>query len=672
MKKITLSFVLLNLMALGLSACSSNDSASLASQALMNSASAQDSKPQVDYRPIRAVPAQARTAVTMAYEARNRREWEQLPGYGQIAKDDHELGAYPMFWYWRQQLQDSRLPIDYSGVQQFIQSHPNSYVAERLTADLQMAGARRGEFNQVKQFGLTRLNASAPKCAYYQAQAATGVKVDKSEALKTFHANPNCWDMLRTLRNVGQIGFADLQAQMRDAVEYDNKANARQFAGLVFDAGQMRDYDAILANPNAWLAGQSGSASSSAQAELRAIAFSRLARQDRDMGIGVLQSRGAELLTPQNLQWAYTQFALIAVLNLEDRSDAWYRQGKAVPLSDYNAAWRVRAALRQPTIDWSWVKQTISYMNAEQQAETAWVYWRARADEALGNKQQAQQGYQKIEHELDFYGLLAQERLHGKIRPGKAAAPVTSAELKHIKQNTGLQKAVALFGLGWRPEAVAEWGHAIRGLNDRDLMAAAAWAEQEHIYDRVINTSSLTRHEISYAQRYLAPFEGRVGQQARSVGVDPAWVYGLIRQESRFVPVARSSVGASGLMQLMPGTARLVANKIGMSGFSPGAVNDFEVNTILGTNYLKMTMDDLAGSEVLATAGYNAGPNRAKRWRSSLSHPMEGAIFAETIPFTETRLYVKHVLSNAVWYQMHFSRGQPQSLQRRLGQISPW
>ena len=209
MKKITLSFVLLNLMALGLSACSSNDSASLASQALMNSASAQDSKPQVDYRPIRAVPAQARTAVTMAYEARNRREWEQLPGYGQIAKDDHELGAYPMFWYWRQQLQDSRLPIDYSGVQQFIQSHPNSYVAERLTADLQMAGARRGEFNQVKQFGLTRLNASAPKCAYYQAQAATGVKVDKSEALKTFHANPNCWDMLRTLRNVGQIGFAD-------------------------------------------------------------------------------------------------------------------------------------------------------------------------------------------------------------------------------------------------------------------------------------------------------------------------------------------------------------------------------------------------------------------------------------------------------------------------------
>lgn len=672
MKKITLSFLLFNAAALGLSACSSNDRSPSVAQAMMNNAHAQSSSAQVDYRPIRAVPSQARSAVTMAYEARNRRQWEQLPGYAEIAKDDHELGAYPMYWYWRQQLQDTRLPIDHGQIQKFIQDNPRTYVAERLKADWQVASARRGEYGVVKQQGLTSLNLSAPKCAYYQAEAATGGRVNKSQALEDFNANPSCWDMLRTLQARGQIGFADLQDRLRDAVEYDNKGNARQFASLVFDASQMRDYDSILSNPSAWIATQSGAASSPLQAELRAIAFSRLARQDRDMGMGVLQSRGAELLSTKDLQWAYSQFALIAILNQENRADGWYRQAKALPLSDYNAAWRVRAALRQPKVDWAWVKQSIGLMNAEQQAETAWVYWRARADAALGYKQQAQAGYQKIQHDTDFYGLLAQEELHGKISAPKAAAPVTAAELKHIQQNTGLQKAVALFRLGWRPEAVAEWGHAIRGLNDRDLMAAAAWAEQEHIYDRVINTSSLTRNEISYKQRYLAPFEGRVGQQARSVGVDPAWVYGLIRQESRFVPVARSSVGASGLMQLMPGTARLVANKIGLSGFSPSSVNDFEVNTVLGTNYLKMTLDDLSGSEVLATAGYNAGPNRAKRWRSSLAQPMEGAIFAETIPFTETRLYVKHVMSNAIWYQLHFTHGKPQSLKRRLGQISPW
>ena len=99
-------------------------------------------------------------------------------------------------------------------------------------------------------------------------------------------------------------------------------------------------------------------------------------------------------------------------------------------------------------------------------------------------------------------------------------------------------------------------------------------------------------------------------------------------------------------------------------------VNDFDVNTILGTQYLKMVLDDLDGSQVLATAGYNAGPGRSKQWRAKLLGPVEGAVFTETIPFTETRLYVKHVLSNAVYYAMLFS-GQPQSLKARLDTISP-
>ena len=171
-------------------------------------------------------------------------------------------------------------------------------------------------------------------------------------------------------------------------------------------------------------------------------------------------------------------------------------------------------------------------------------------------------------------------------------------------------------------------------------------------------------------QRYIAPFEGRVSAQARSIGLDPAWVYGLIRQESRFVMNARSSVGASGLMQIMPGTARYVARKIGMQNFTPASVNDFDTNTILGTNYLNMVLQDLNGSQVLASAGYNAGPRRPHTWRGTLSHPVEGAIFAETIPFTETRLYVKHVLSNAVYYSGLFT-GQPQSLKSRLGTIVP-
>jgi soluble lytic murein transglycosylase len=247
---------------------------------------------------------------------------------------------------------------------------------------------------------------------------------------------------------------------------------------------------------------------------------------------------------------------------------------------------------------------------------------------------------------------------------------VTAQEMAQARANPGLQRAVALFRLGWRGDAVPEWNYAIRGMDDRRLLAAAELARSESIYDRVVNTSDKTEKQFDFTQRYIAPFEGRVAAKAALISLDPAWVYGLIRQESRFIMDARSSVGASGLMQLMPGTAKWVAGKIGMTDFTPSSVNDFDTNTVLGTNYLSMVLQNLDGSQMMASAGYNAGPRRPINWRSTLSHPVEGAIFAETIPFTETRTYVKNVMSNATYYAALFS-GKPQSLKQRLGQVVP-
>jgi soluble lytic murein transglycosylase len=120
----------------------------------------------------------------------------------------------------------------------------------------------------------------------------------------------------------------------------------------------------------------------------------------------------------------------------------------------------------------------------------------------------------------------------------------------------------------------------------------------------------------------------------------------------------------------MPATARYVAKKIKLSSFAPEQVNDIRTNILLGTNYLNLVLGNLDGSQTLATAAYNAGPGRPRAWRLSLSRPVEGAIFAETIPFTETRGYVKNVLSNATYYAALFDN-KPQSLKERLGMVSP-
>jgi soluble lytic murein transglycosylase len=191
------------------------------------------------------------------------------------------------------------------------------------------------------------------------------------------------------------------------------------------------------------------------------------------------------------------------------------------------------------------------------------------------------------------------------------------------------------------------------------------------VWDRCINTSERTKESFDAAQRFPTPHKNAVLARSQSIGLDASYVYGLIRQESRFISDARSSVGAGGLMQIMPATARWTARKIGMQGFTQDQVNDRDVNIALGTAYLKYVLDDFAGSMPMAAAAYNAGPNRPRAWRGQAGGPtLDAAIWAENIPFGETRDYVKKVTSNATLYAALLS-GQPQSLRDRLGQVGP-
>ncbi len=210
--------------------------------------------------------------------------------------------------------------------------------------------------------------------------------------------------------------------------------------------------------------------------------------------------------------------------------------------------------------------------------------------------------------------------------------------------------------------------HQPGGMQDRDLLAAAAIACQAQVWDRCINTSERTKSFVSWQQRYPMPFKDEVVTRARTIGLDPAYVYGLIRQESRFIMDARSHVGASGLMQVMPATAKWTAKKIGMTDFQPSMINQHDVNITIGTAYLKLALDDFDGSMALAAAGYNAGPGRPRNWRNG--PVLDAAIWAENVPFTETRDYVKKVLANTTNYAAAIT-GQPQSLRSRLGLVGP-
>ena len=239
--------------------------------------------------------------------------------------------------------------------------------------------------------------------------------------------------------------------------------------------------------------------------------------------------------------------------------------------------------------------------------------------------------------------------------------------MARIESNPAIRRALALFRVNIRTEGVREWNWALRGMNDRELLAASAVAQRAGVYDRAIAAADRTRDEHDYSLRYLSPFSEQVRPAARSQALDDAWVYGLMRQESRFVTNAKSNVGAAGLMQVMPATGKWVANKIGVK-LGPGDLHDPDTNVMLGTTYMRLVLESLDNHPVLASAAYNAGPGRARKWRDV--KPLEGAVYAETIPFSETRDYVKKVMSNAVFYQTLMTGNSP-SLKVMLGTIAP-
>jgi soluble lytic murein transglycosylase len=592
----------------------------------------------------------------------------QVPALRQQVGND-TLAIYADYWMAERAVQKAQSVFNVPEATAFLNKYPDSYAAEKLKASWVLAAFDAGAFTKIRDIGEFEWLNKQVRCAKLEARHMTGPRATQAEALSEFAPGQACWSMLQQFVADGVVSRDELVALMQDAIERNNTQTASRLAALTFDPQTLGKYQAMMKAPSQWVRGFKGNATGD-DAVIVAIGLQRMARDNLKSTGEYVEQTWRERLPKAELGWVWGQLAFRAALDLGPQADQWYRLAGDSRLSEVNHPWRVRMALRQPKIDWQWVQTAIDRMPPQMQQEADWQYWRARALSATGQEDQARAIYQGISGQYNFYGQLALEELGQLIVAPAAPPPLSQRELQAARDNPHLQQGVALFRLGLRREAVPQWNFALRNMNDRELLATAEFARELGIYDRVVNTSERTQNTVDFAQRFIAPFKSEVVAQAQSINLDPAWVYGLIRQESRFIMDARSVVGASGLMQLMPATAKYVAQKIGMTNFSPSRVNEFEINTKLGTNYLQMVLNDLGGSQVLASAGYNAGPGRPAKWRSTLVNPVEGAIFAETIPFTETRDYVKSVLSNATYYEATFS-GQPQSLKERLGRITP-
>ncbi len=475
----------------------------------------------------------------------------------------------------------------------------------------------------------------------------------------------SCNPLFEALVQRKQLTEDDVWARIRLALEAGNTGVARRVAEYLpaKDPPDAHAWAGIAVNPQAYLERKTFDLKTRAGRETVMYAVHRLARTAPPLA-AQQWSKVGDRFSDAERGYVWGLIAFQAAQRHDPNALVWY--AKAAELSDLQLAWKARAALRAQR--WSDVLDAVAAMSLKESQEPAWRYWKARALKALGRAPDAQILLAPLAVEFNFYGQLAAEELGGRGSIPETPYKPNRDEVQVMAKVPGLQRALAFYRLNLRFEGNREWNWVIRGFDDRQLLGAAEFARRNEIYDRAINTADRTREVHDFSMRYLAPFRDVLKSYVSHQQLDEAWVYGLIRQESRFITDVRSRAGAVGLMQLMPATARWVAQKVGLKDYHGTQTTNVEINVNLGTWYLKHVLDVLDNQAVLASAAYNAGPGRARAWRADA--PMEAAIYAESIPFNETRDYVKKVMSNATYYGQQFGHTLL-SLKARIGIIAP-
>jgi soluble lytic murein transglycosylase len=477
----------------------------------------------------------------------------------------------------------------------------------------------------------------------------------------------SCTVLYAAALEAGIISQQDVWQRTRLALEAGNISLALQLSAKL-PAQQALSSTALhraYNNPGQYLAKLRVDDFSLAERTVALFALQRLAKQSPQLAYGRWRNIAAAF--PEHEQhYFYGWLGYEGARKQDPRALEWYRNAGDEPLSSLQLAWRTRAALRQK--NWRETIDSINAMDPQQQREKTWRYWKARAYKALGRGEDADAMFAALSNEYGFYGQLAAEE-----QGAGAASDMLSVgrtpdleKIAEVLMYPGIQRALALYRMDLNTEAYKEWMWAVRKFDDRQLLAAAEIARRSEIYDRTIDTAERTVQLHDFNLRYPTPYRTELQQFIHDTDLDEAWVYGLMRQESRFAMRAKSTVGAAGLMQLMPETARWAARQLHLKDFRKSLIHDVGVNLKLGTYYLKSVLSWFDNNPVLASAAYNAGPGRARQWRGDI--PLEGAIYIETIPFDETRDYVKKVMSNTVYYSKLF--GQPPApLKGRLGVI---
>lgn len=586
------------------------------------------------------------------------------------------LSDYPLQEYLRfEQLQRKWADItpgsrEIDALNAFEQRSANVSLTRRLTRLLQRRFAATEQWQTFLGVSQSRL-AAGMKCTHLQARSELGQLTGFDENSLALWVQPRkhpeaCARVLTLLEAEHTPPVAAIWEKIYLAMEHDKPEYARPLLGYLAsaDRAQVKRWISSVGDPQGFLTSDALKENSVLNRRIIADLVVEWSKTDTVAAMNhwlavrdrytfyqdryydthrAIAMRSAYRRMPEAYDWLHTFDAREDDLELQE--------------------WRIRTALLAE--DWPSVRLSISRLPKVEQEEDHWAYWEARALEKLGQPDAARDIYRELATLQSYHGFLSADRLGQAYALYNEPLAHDEALLSQLAADPQLVRAREYHQVQLTGEARREWNNWLSGRTEAELSAAAVLASHWLLHDRAIYTAGKTEQKRALDVRFPVLYRSEVARASAEHEIDPAWIFGLMRRESAYIRDVKSSAGAIGLMQLMPNTARYVAELQGEKNWR-GDLTDSATNIDFGTFYLRHVMNQFDGHQVLATASYNAGPHRVDKW---LGEQIQDAdIWIDTIPFTETRRYVRAVLAYAAIYEFHLM-GEAQPLSSKLSQI---
>lgn len=607
--------------------------------------------------------AQERESYRQAQLALSQRQMQQ---YHQLVS---ELSDYPLLPYLQFQDMSQRLKkVSSDEVADFLNQHPYSYLAEQMRYHWLHQLAERGHWDEYLQFFHAGMRDTRLHC--YQLWAR--LKLGDESALEEVEP---LWNVGESQPEACDPLFARWMAAglLTPQIAWERHSKAlrarnRQLASYIVrqmpeDKQKLAQlYREVDAQPARLRQQHRFSAQTPEMQEIILHGLERLARRDAPEALKLWHKYDAQQLFDDRKRLDTQHFIATRLVYQGHMEQAEQILARSPGLSSEDLTeGLIRDALRRQ--DWTRAYAWLEKLPAAAQQTERWRYWRARLMEELQLQPEAGQAsarelYAAVAATRSFYGFLSADILGYEYRLIDKPAEVTPEVMAQVERLPGIARARELLLLGDLTNANREWYHSTRDMDTEEIIAAGKLAERWGWHRNGIQAMISAQSWDDLQLRFPLAYREQMASAAKSTSITPHLLFAIARQESAFMPDARSPAGALGLMQLLPSTAQYTARRAGIP-FQRHELLSPETNIDLGSRYLHQLLSEFDGNRILATAAYNAGPTRVRQWLSAEQQKLPYDVWIETIPYRETRSYVQNVLAYSVIYGYRLGETRP-------------